>query len=92
MTSREAGLPKEDIPAFDDNYGGVDALARAIQHSKNSVWCQWCAKACSERVHARVLPAVLDRVKVSILDTNVTVIQLSGDRQRELALRLFLHK
>lgn len=40
VASRGAGLPKEDSPAFDDNYGGVDALARAIQHSKT--WCQWC--------------------------------------------------
>ena len=37
-------------------------------------------------------PAVLDRVKVSILDTTVMVSHLSRDKQQELALRLFLHK
>ena len=41
---------------------------------------------------AFVVSAVLDRVKVSIMDTTVTVSHLSGDRQWELALRLFLHK
>lgn len=34
VTSREVGLPKEDNSTLDDNYGGVDTLARAIQHSE----------------------------------------------------------